>query len=135
LKCVVRLCGRIIQVREVRSGQSIGYGATYRLKRRSRVATVSVGYADGYLRKLGGADNRKGAEVYIGGQSVPVIGRISMDLITIDVTDIPEETACRGEFVELIGPHVNIDHLGERAETISYEILTRLGRRIERHYI
>ncbi len=126
---VIELKGRILQVRQIDSPRTVGYGATHRVAAPSRVATVAVGYADGYLRSL---SNRGSAE--IGGMRVPVVGRVSMDLITLDVTGVPEDAAHAGAFVELIGPHHPPDELAREAGTIGYEILTSLGRRYRRVY-
>lgn len=125
---VAVLTGKIVQIHEVDTGSSVGYGAEWRAQRPSRVATVAVGYADGYLRSLQG-----GAVVAAGAARLPVIGRISMDLITVDVTDASQPLA-PGQSVELLGPHIPIDELGERARTIGYEILTQLGKRYHRRY-
>jgi len=127
---VLTLQGKILQVRDVDSPQTVGYGAVYHVNQPSRIATVSVGYADGYLRTLG---NR--GSCFVGGRQVPIVGRISMDLITIDVTGIPSQQISPGAFVELIGPHHSIDALAAEAGTIGYELLTTLGRRGQRTYI
>ncbi len=135
MKPVVRLEGKVAQIRDVKSGESVGYGAGHTLQRQTRLATVTVGYADGYFRLLGAANDREGAEVYIGDHAAPVIGRVSMDLITVDVTDIPEDLVTRGAFVELIGPHLSVDNIAEKAKTLGYEILTNLSRRAHRIYL
>ncbi|MCE2510269.1 MAG: alanine racemase [Alphaproteobacteria bacterium] len=127
---VLHLKGRILQVRDVDSPQTVGYGATYRASGVSRIATVAVGYADGYLRTLG---NR--GSCFVGDRQVPVIGRISMDLITIDVTEIPPQQLTPDTFVELVGPNHSVDALAAEAGTIGYEILTSLGHRYHRNYI
>ena len=127
---VVRLQGKILQVRDVDSGMTVGYGATHRFTRPARLATVGAGYADGYLRSL---SNRGSA--HIGAERVPVVGRVSMDLITLDVTAIAPERAAPGALVDLIGPHNPADALAEEAGTIGYEILTSLGRRYRRRYV
>ncbi|MGD9538886.1 MAG: alanine racemase [Alphaproteobacteria bacterium] len=127
---VVRLTAKILQVRRVDTTQTVGYGATHRPARASRIATVAAGYADGYLRS---ASNR--AQARLGGLRVPVVGRVSMDLITLDVTDLPESLAVPGAEVELIGGDHGVDRLAEEAGTIGYEILTALGRRYRRHYL
>ncbi|MGV1014152.1 MAG: alanine racemase [Methyloceanibacter sp.] len=132
---VVHLAGRILQVRTVEAGETVGYGATRTLKRASRVATVSVGYADGFFRALSTSDGADGLVVYIGAHAAPVLGRVSMDLIGVDVTGIPEALARRGAFVELIGPNVSAQEFAARAGTIDYEVLTNLGRRALRRYI
>lgn len=132
---VVRLDGRIAQIRCVAAGESVGYGAGHTLARPTRIATVCVGYADGYMRCLGASDTTAGAVAYIEGRAAPLLGRVSMDLITIDVTDVPDCLVRRGSLVELIGPHVGVDELAVRARTIGYEILTSLGRRYARRYV
>ena len=127
---VVRLAAKILQVRRVDRGDTVGYGATHRLARSSRIAAVAAGYADGYLRS---ASNRASAR--LGGISVPVVGRVSMDLITLDVTDVPEALALPGAFIDLLSPGYSVEHLAADAGTIPYEILTALGRRYERRYL
>ena len=130
MRQVINLQGKIVQCRFVDTGQTVGYGATHRFGRRSRIATVGLGYADGFLRSLG---NR--ASGYVGEFRVPMVGRVSMDLITFDVTDVPE-SACRpGASIELIGPHHSPDDLAAEGGTIGYEILTSLGTRYSRRYV
>jgi alanine racemase len=129
-KPTIKLEAPILQVREISSGEGVGYRASFRANNPSRIATVGVGYADGYRRSLG---NR--SEVSINGHRAPVVGRISMDLLTIDVTNVPQELVQPTRLVELIGPNVTIDELADLAETIPYEILTGLGDRFERRYI
>ncbi len=126
---VVQLQGRILQVRQIDSPQTVGYGATYRATRRQRIATVGVGYADGYFRAL---SNRGWGT--IAGWRAPLVGRVSMDLITFDVSEIPESLAAPGEMIDLIGPDYRIDAVAADAGTISYEILTALGPRYRRCY-
>lgn len=132
---VVHLKGRILQVRNVAAGETVGYGATRTLKHASRIAIVSVGYADGLFRSLSTKDGEEGLAVYIGAHAAPILGRVSMDLITVDVTLVPENLSRRGEWVELIGPNVPAQELAARAGTIDYEVLTNLGRRAYRRYI
>jgi alanine racemase len=127
---VVRLQAKILQVRRVDRGMTVGYGATHRTTRPSRLATLSTGYADGYFRSL---SNR--GHAYLGSVRVPVVGRVSMDLLTLDVTDAPPDLARRGAWVDLIGPHHTVDDLAAEAGTIGYEILTALGTRYARHYL
>jgi alanine racemase len=129
MRQVVCLKGKILQVREIDAPRGVGYGATWRARGPTRIATVAVGYADGYLRAL----SNRGLAV-VGGQQVPVVGRVSMDLITLDVTAVPEAVAQPGAFAELIGPNVPVDLVGEAAGTIGYEILTSLGARYHRVY-
>ena len=127
LRQTVTLRGKILQIHQVDPPRSVGYGATHRIAGRTRIATVAAGYADGWPRSL---SNRGSA--YIGDLRVPVIGRVSMDLMTLDVTAAP--TLVPGDTVELIGDHVTVDDVAEAAGTIGYEILTRLGRRYHRIY-
>ena len=131
----VTLFGRILQVRDVVSGETIGYGATRTLKSPTRIAVVAVGYADGIFRALSTRDDKEGLSVFIGGHAAPILGRVSMDLITVDVTTIPGDIARRGEWVELIGPNVSAQAMAHHAGTIDYEILTNLGTRALRRYI
>ncbi|MAG99076.1 MAG: alanine racemase [Rhodospirillales bacterium] len=126
---VVSLQGKILQVREIDTPQTVGYGATHRAARKEKIATVAVGYADGYLRSL---SNSGGG--YIGGIRAPVVGRVSMDLTTLDVSSVPDDQARPGALVELIGPHNPIDQVAADAGTIAYEILTSLGSRYHRVY-
>ena len=127
---VVRVQGRILQVREIDSPRSVGYGAEFRAAGPTRIATVALGYADGFLRSLG--NHGMGS---LGGVQVPIAGRVSMDLITLDVTNAPAEAAVPGALVSLIGGGVDLDELAEAAGTIPYEILTGLGRRYHRNYV
>jgi alanine racemase len=132
---VVHLKGRILQVREAGPDETVGYGATRTLPRPSRIAVVSVGYADGFFRALSAADGDEALAVYVGPHAVPVMGRVSMDLITVDVTDVPDTLARRGAWVELLGPNVTAHDMASSAGTIDYEVLTSLGRRATRHFI
>ena len=132
---VVRLSARILQVRDAQVSATIGYGARYTVSKPSRVATIACGYADGFLRALGSDDARPGPFGYIGDYAVPVVGRVSMDLITVDVTGVPENLARRGEWVEMMGNRVTVDDLTDRAGTIGYELLSRLGTRVHRVYL
>jgi alanine racemase len=126
---VLSIKGRILQVREIDRGESVGYGAAHRMERSGRIATVAVGYADGWLRS---ASHRGTAG--IAGQRVPVIGRISMDLMTLDVTGIDPSLAHPGAFVDLLDENHDVDAVAAAAGTIGYEILTALGRRYHRVY-
>ncbi len=126
---VVRLQGRIWQVRDARPGETVGYGATYEVSRPTRIATVALGYGDGYPRAL---SNR--GQVFVGGQAAPVIGSISMDSTTIDVTGLPAGQVRPGTLVDVIGPNNPIDTVATAAGTIAYELLTHLGRRYHRVY-
>jgi alanine racemase len=124
---VVSLHLPIIQVRDVAPGETVGYAATWRATRPSRIATLSSGYADGLIRAMGG-----GAVGYLDGHPLPFAGRVSMDLINIDVTDCPG--ARPGAMIELLGPHQSIDDLAKSAGSIGHEILTSLGSRYRRRY-
>jgi alanine racemase len=124
---VVRLSAPILALRDVAAGEGVGYGPEYRAPARRRIATIAVGYADGYARALGGR-----AEARLAGRAVPLVGRVSMDLITLDVSDVPEAQV--GAAVDLIGGGIVIDELAERAGTNGYELLTRLGPRLARQY-
>ncbi|MDD3182761.1 MAG: alanine racemase [Alphaproteobacteria bacterium] len=126
---VIELCSPILQVHEATTESTVGYGATHRFTRPSRVAVIALGYADGYHRTL----HNKGT-VMIGTHPAPVVGRISMDLITIDVTDVPENALALGAPVTLIGPHRPIDVAAQEAGTIPYELLTAIGNRVQRVY-
>jgi alanine racemase len=126
---VVGLRGKILQIRDVDTPETVGYGATHRVTGPARIATVGVGYADGYLRSLSDAGS-----AYVGEVRAPVVGRVSMDLITLDVSALPPSAAQPGGFVDLIGPHNPVDRIAEEAGTIGYEILTSLGRRYHRIY-
>jgi alanine racemase len=131
---VVSVEARVLQVHDVPEGATVGYGATWRARRPSRIATIAAGYADGFARALGTSGGDASGFVAVRGQRVPVVGRVSMDLITVDVTDAPGRPPARGDLVELVGPHVTLEEMGAAAGTIGYEVLTRLGRRFHRVY-
>lgn len=141
MKPVVTAEARIIQIRNVASGGHASYGASARFHRDSRIATVSVGYADGYHRSVsgGGVTLRQatpsGAFGFLHGQKVPHVGRVTMDLSLFDVTDLPENAVRPGDYIELFGRHIAIDDVARAGGTIGYEMLTSLGHRYERHYI
>ncbi|NQU61414.1 MAG: alanine racemase [Rhodospirillales bacterium] len=127
---VVKLQGKIVQVRDVDTPQTVGYGASHRVEGPGRIATVPVGYADGFLRSLGNKTTG-----HIGNIPVPVVGRVSMDLITLDVSAVPKHQCSVGDLVDLIGPANSIERVAEAAGTINYEILTSLGHRFHRVYV
>ncbi|MFD1881026.1 alanine racemase [Paracoccus pacificus] len=124
---VVRLALPVIQTRRVAPGETVGYGNAWTAGRESRVATVAAGYADGLLRSLSGS----GARLWAGDRACPIIGRVSMDLITVDVTDLADIP----EALDILGPHQGVDALADAAGTIGYEILTSLGDRYPRTYL
>ncbi|WP_158045278.1 alanine racemase [Skermanella pratensis] len=126
---VVRLQGRVIQVRDIEAGARVGYGGRWTAPGPARIATVSVGYADGYLRSLG---NRGAA--WRGATRLPVVGVVSMDTVTLDVSALGDLTLDPGSVVDLIGEHNPVDAVAEAAGTIGYEILTSLGGRYFRRY-
>ncbi len=127
---VARLVGRIQQVRSVDRGQGVGYGQAWVSPGARRIATVSAGYADGYPRQLGNA-----GQVAVGNHVAPVVGRISMDLVTVDVTGVPDSEVRPGAVVDLLGPRVSVHAAAARSGTIEYEILARIGRRVPRLYV
>ncbi len=127
MRNVATLRGRVLQVREIAAGEGVGYNATWHAARPSRIATVGVGYADGFLRSL---SNR--GHGFFDGRPVPLVGRVSMDLTTFDVTDFPAITP--GAAIELLGPNMPPDALAALAGTNGYEILTSLGARYARVY-
>lgn len=130
LRSVVRLEARVIQVRSVEAGTGVGYGLTYTAPRPSRLATVAVGYADGWPRRLGGR-----ADAWFGGVRLPIVGRVSMDSMTLDATALPPGVLDEGDHVELIGPDATLEAVAAQAGTTPYEILTGLGPRLRRNYV
>ena len=135
MRPVVRLEGRIIKVRDAAAGGTVGYSATQTLSRDSRLAVVGIGYADGFPRAAGSTDLRTGASGWLAGRRVPLVGRVSMDLLVFDVTEMPADAARRGEWIELFGPNMPVDEVAAHAGTIGYELLTQLGARFARHYV
>jgi alanine racemase len=131
---VVDLKARIVQLRNVERGDSVSYGGTWTARRPTKLAVVSAGYADGYFRAASANDGTRGAEVVVAGKRCPVAGRISMDLMAIDITDLPDKTVRRGHMVTLIGEGITVDELAHHFGTIGYEVLTSLGRRYARVY-
>jgi alanine racemase len=134
MRTVVALDARIVQLRTIEQGATVGYSATWTARRPSRLAIISIGYADGFLRAASASDQRPGAEAVVAGERCPMAGRVSMDLIAIDVTDVAESRIRRGDLVGLLGPDIGVDDLAARAGTIGYEVLTSLGRRYRRIY-
>lgn len=127
---VIRILARIHQVRHAPAGDTVGYDATHRIDRPAKVAALGMGYADGYPWRLAGKGH-----VRIGGHIAPIIGRVSMDLLTVDVTEVPDRFLAEGAWVEVVGPHRTVDQAAAEAGTISYEILTSLGDRYHRVYL
>ena len=135
---VIRLQGKILQIHDVDTPRTVGYGASHCIGRPTRIATVAAGYADGLLRIL---SNRGVA--HVGEIALPIIGRVSMDLITLDISQLGGISNLEharpplqpGDMVDLIGPHRDVDAIAADAGTIGYEILTSLGARYHRRYI
>lgn len=129
LRQAVSLQARIVQVRTVQDGDIVGYGARYVAQGTRRIATIGIGYADGWLRAL-----TNSGHAFVDGVRVPVAGTVSMDSITLDVTDVPADRIAPGLAVELLGEHQHVDQVALEAGTIGYEVLTRLGSRFHRTY-
>jgi alanine racemase len=134
MKPVVALKVRIAQVRSLEFGETVGYDATWTARRPSRIAVVTMGYADGFFRSAGGSDQKPGGTLIVAGRPCPIVGRISMDLIALDITDMPNASVRRGDFATVIGEGRDVDALGEMLGTIGYEVLTSLSRRYARVY-
>ena len=131
---VLDLKARIVQIRNVERGDTVGYGGSWTARRPTRLAVVATGYADGYFRAASASDGTRGAEVIVAGKRCPIAGRVSMDLIGIDITDLPPNAVRRGHMVTLIGEGITVDELAHHFGTIGYEVLTSLGRRFARVY-
>src|SRR6266700_2916300 len=131
---VVELKARIVQFRNIERGETVGYGGTWTARRPTRLAIVSAGYADGYFRAASANDGTRGAEVIVAGKRCPIAGRVSMDLMAIDITDLPANAARRGHLVTLLGEGITVDELAHHFGTIGYEVLTSLGSRYARVY-
>jgi len=134
MKSVVELTGRVVQLRAVAREQTIGYGATWTARRNSRIAVVALGYANGLLRAGSAGDEHPGGAAIVAGKRCPIVGRISMDLLMLDITDLADGAVHRGDFATLIGDGLSIDEVAAAAGTIGYEILTRLGMRCHLEY-
>ena len=131
---VVDLKARIVQIRSIDKGETVGYGGTWTARRPTKLAIVSAGYADGYFRAGSSNDGTRGADVVIAGKRCPIAGRVSMDLIAVDVTDLEKNAARRGHMATLIGEGITVDELAHHFGTIGYEVLTSLGPRYARVY-
>jgi len=135
MKPVVKLDIHIVQVHNAKKGQTVGYGAEFTLVRDSRLAVIAAGYADGIPRAAGSTNEKHGMEVIVAGTRCKVLGRVSMDLIVIDITDIPDGVVKRGDIARVLGEGITVDDLAAPSGTVGYEILTRLGQRYRRSYI
>ncbi len=140
MRPVVTAETRVLQIRQAGAGQPVSYGAAHVLNRDSRIAVCGIGYADGFLRAGSGAGvplrsaTPNGAQGAINGKRIPVIGKITMDLTMFDVTDLGEAEIGAGSWIELFGPTISLEEAAQAAGTISYEMLTSLGRRHTRRY-
>jgi alanine racemase len=137
VKPAVRVQARVLQVRDVEAGGTVGYSATWTALKPSRVATIASGYADGTSRASSSGNDTAKPAAFVGfkGRLAPVIGRVSMDLITVDVTKLGDSAPRRGDFVDLIGPGLTLETVGASAGTIGYEVLTRLPQRFYKRYV
>ncbi len=127
MRGTVRLMVRVLAVRDIPAGARVGYNGTWTAARPSRIATAALGYADGFHRSLSGRGT-----AFFDGRPLPLVGRVSMDLTTFDVTDHPAVQP--GCWLEMLGPHLSADDLAAAAGTNGYEVLTSLGRRFHRVY-
>lgn len=134
MQAVAHLEGTVMQVRHVKPGETVGYGATWEASRPSRIAILGAGYKDGVPRALSSRQQDGPAQVFINGRRCPVIGRISMDMMGIDITGLMPHSVVRGTRAEILGSNILIDEAAQWAGTISYELLTRLGSRYARLY-
>jgi alanine racemase len=134
MRPVIELHARVVQVRNVPKGETVGYNAGWTAKRATRLAVVAVGYADGYLRAASASDLAPGADAIVAGKRCPLAGRVSMDLLAIEITELPDNAVRRGDLATLIGDEITVDDVANKAGTIGYEVLTGLGKRYHRVY-
>ena len=135
MRPVVTLTVAVQQTRWIEPGETCGYNAQWTAKRPTRLATLAVGYADGLPRGAGATDTRPGAEIAFAGRRCPLVGRVSMDLVIADVTELPPDSVNPGTRAELFGAEVEIDDFAARSGTIGYDVLTSLGPRYRRNYV
>jgi alanine racemase len=135
MRPVVTLTVAVQQTRWIEAGATCGYNAQWTAKRRTRLATLAVGYADGLPRGAGATDSKPGAGVAIAGRRCPLVGRVSMDLVIADVTDLPEDAVKPGTRAEFLGATIELDDFASRSGTIGYQVLTSLGARYRRDYV
>src|SRR3954469_25837712 len=131
---VVELKARIVQIRNIEKGETVGYGGTWTARRPTRIAIVAAGYADGYFRAASANDGTRGAEVVVAGKRCPIAGRILMDLTAIDITDLDKNAVRRGHMVTLSGEGITLGELARHSDAIGYEVMTSLGKRYARIY-
>jgi alanine racemase len=125
----VLLQARVVQTRAISAGTPVGYGHSWQAAKPTRLATLSIGYADGFPRSL----SNRGAAWALG-HVLPIVGRVSMDVTVVDISALPEGALAEGDLVEIIGPHRPLETVAQEAGTIAYELLTQLGHRYQRHY-
>ena len=135
MRPVVTLTVAIQQIRWIEAGATCGYNAQWTARRPTRLATLLIGYADGLPRGAGATDAKPGAEVAVAGRRCALVGRVSMDLTIVDVTDLPEDAVRPGDPVEFFGPTIDLDDFAARSGTIGYHLLTSLGPRYQRDYV
>lgn len=141
MRQVAKAEARVVTIREVKAGDPVSYGATSVMSRDSKIAVLSAGYADGWHRSLSGSGvplrdgGGRGGSVFVGGQLAPIVGRVTMDLTMIDVTDHPARSVRTGDYAELFGDKIRVEDAASSCGTIAYELLTSLGHRYERIYI
>jgi alanine racemase len=135
MRPVVTLTVAIQQIRWIEAGATCGYNAQWTARRPTRLATLLIGYADGLPRGAGATDAKPGAEVAVAGRRCPLVGRVSMDLTIVDVTDLPEDAVRPGDPVEFFGRAIDLDDFATRSGTIGYQLLTSLGPRHQRDYV
>jgi alanine racemase len=128
LKPVMTLTAAIIGLRQIQPGDAVGYGQTWQAQRPTMIATVAIGYGDGYPRHA-----PSGTPVFLQGQTVPLVGRVSMDMITVDVTDLSQVPNI-GDVVELWGANLSVTTVAEHVNTINYELVTRISPRVTKTY-
>lgn len=129
---VLRLEAPVVTVREVPAGEPVGYNGQWVAEVPSRIAVISAGYADGHDRRAGSSGGCPGGYVIADGVLCPIVARVSMDLITVDVTSLPPGAVRRGDLVTLIGGELDIDRVASQIGTLGYEVLTRLAARLHR---
>jgi alanine racemase len=134
MRPVVELQVHVLQMRNIRKAETVGYDAAWTSRHATRIAVIAAGYADGLMRSASGTDEVPGAEAIVAGKRCPVVGRISMDLTAIDVGALQEKAVRRGDMVTLLGDDIDVDDLADKSATIGYEVLTSLGRRYHRVY-
>ncbi len=127
LRPVMTLAARVVSLRALVPGEAVGYGGTYRAERPTRIATLPLGYADGVPRRAG---NR--GQVWLAGRRLPIVGRVSMDYLAVDVGDAPVEL---GDEAELFGANLPVDEAAAAVDTLAYELLVRVGPRVPRVYV